>query len=84
MTLDSETDLSVVFQAESAESALDADFSALDLVIADVSLPGMSGLELTAKHLAALYPSLPVLVVAPRRGPVRRAGVAGGGQGATR
>jgi len=62
LTLDSEADLSVVSQAESAESALDADFSALDLVIADVSLPGMSGLELT-KHLAALHPALPMLVV---------------------
>ncbi|MBE2187019.1 MAG: response regulator transcription factor [Rhodothermales bacterium] len=62
ITLDGEPGLSVVVQAESAEQALDADFSALDLVIADVSLPGMSGLELT-KQLVVLYPHLPVLVV---------------------
>lgn len=62
ITLDQEADLSVVAQVDSAESALDVDFNGVDLVIADVSLSGMSGLELT-KHLAALHPNLPVLVV---------------------
>lgn len=64
LTLGAEADLDIAEQAESAEQALEFvgkgfDF---DLVIADVSLPGMSGLELV-KHLAALRPGLPVLVV---------------------
>lgn len=62
IALDGEPGLSVVAQAASAEEALDADFSRLDLVLTDVSLPGMGGLELT-KQLGALHPSVPVLVV---------------------
>lgn len=63
LTLDAETDLKVVAQADSAEEALEKlNGQQVDLAIVDISLPGMSGLELV-KHLAAIYPGLPVLVV---------------------
>ncbi|MEM1126091.1 MAG: response regulator transcription factor [Bacteroidota bacterium] len=63
MTLDAETDIDVVVQADSAEQALSMiDAESLDLAVVDISLPGMSGLELV-KHLQALHPSLLVLVV---------------------
>ena len=63
MTIEAEADFEVVGQASDAEEAL-ARFDALapDLVITDISLPGMNGLELL-KHLLTLYPDLPVLVV---------------------
>jgi DNA-binding NarL/FixJ family response regulator len=63
LTLNSEADLEVVAQAESAEDALDAfEKTSPDLVVVDISLPGMSGLELI-KHLLALKPDVAVLVV---------------------
>ncbi len=63
LTLNSEADLDVVAQAESAEEALDAFEKTMpDLVVVDISLPGMSGLELV-KHLLALKPDVAVLVV---------------------
>jgi DNA-binding NarL/FixJ family response regulator len=63
MTIDAEPDLSVVAQAEEAEQALEAiEDMELDLAIVDISLPGMSGLELL-KHMQALRPDLKVLVV---------------------
>ncbi len=64
LTLGAETDLTIAEQADSAEQALDLVGRGIevDLVVADVSLPGMSGLELV-KHLAAIRPGLPVLVV---------------------
>ena len=63
LTLNSEADLDVVAQAESAEEALDAFEKTMpDLVVVDISLPGMSGLELI-KHLLALKPDIAVLVV---------------------
>ncbi|MEM8600568.1 MAG: response regulator transcription factor [Bacteroidota bacterium] len=63
LTLNAEPDLEVVGQAASAEEALEA-FSTLDpdVVLIDISLPGMSGLELL-KHLLALKPDLLTLVV---------------------
>ena len=63
MTLDAEPDFEVAGQASDAEEAL-ATFDALapDLVVTDISLPGMNGLELM-KNLLALHPDLPVLVV---------------------
>ena len=63
MNLEAEPDLQVVAQADDAEAALVAfDEAAPDLVITDVSLPGMGGLELV-KHLLTRRPDLPVLVV---------------------
>lgn len=63
ITLDAETDLKVVAQADSAEDALEfLSSNPVDLAIVDISLPGMSGLELV-KHLSAIHPGLPVLVV---------------------
>lgn len=63
LSIEAEPDLVVVSQAEDAEQALEAvDESDPDLAIVDISLPGMSGLELL-KHMQALRPELPVLVV---------------------
>ncbi len=63
LTLEAEPDLEVVGQAADAEEALDL-FDRLDpgLVLVDVSLPGMSGIELT-KHLVARQEDLHILVV---------------------
>ena len=63
MTIEAEPDLRVVGQAGDAEEAVAMfDDVAPDLVITDISLPGMNGLELL-KNLLTLHPDLPVLVV---------------------
>lgn len=63
LTLEAEADLSVYRQVASAEEALDVvNEDVPDIAVVDISLPGMSGLELI-KHLLALHPDLPVLVV---------------------
>ncbi len=63
MIIDDEADLDVTHEAGTAEDALALIDSQLpDLIVADISLPGMSGIELT-KHLHALHPELPVLIV---------------------
>ncbi|NBB74126.1 MAG: response regulator [Bacteroidetes bacterium] len=63
LSLDAEVDLSVVGQMNSAEEAMD-DLERLepDLAIIDISLPGMSGMELV-KHLQARMPDMRTLVV---------------------
>ncbi len=62
-TLQSEPDLTVCGQAADAEEALGIlEKIEPDLAIVDVSLPGMSGLELI-KHLQALRPHMGILVV---------------------
>lgn len=63
MTLDAEPDLTVCAQVADAEEALSAmEELEPDLAIVDISLPGMSGLELI-KHMQALRPELRTLVV---------------------
>jgi DNA-binding NarL/FixJ family response regulator len=63
MIIGDETDLNVTHEAGSSEEALDLiEKTRPDLVVADISLPGMSGIELT-KHLQTVYPDLPVLIV---------------------
>jgi len=63
LTLDAEPDFEVVGQAADAEEALDAAPRLHpDVVLVDLSLPGMGGLELI-KHLAAVLPEAKTLVV---------------------
>ena len=58
-----EQDLSVCAEAQNAEQALEAvSKSNPDLVLADIALPGKSGLELI-KDLRAMQPDLPILVI---------------------
>jgi len=62
-TIENEVDLNVVGQMSSAEEALE-EIEDLDpdLAIIDISLPGMSGMELI-KHLQSRLPDLKLLVV---------------------
>ncbi len=63
MSLQAEPDLIVCGQASNAEEGLGlVEQEAPDLVIVDISLPGMSGLELI-KHMHAIRPSILTLVV---------------------
>ncbi len=63
LTLGDEPDLTVAEAVGSAEDALAAlPGLDIDLVVTDLSLPGMSGIELV-KHVHVLRPDLPVLVV---------------------
>jgi DNA-binding NarL/FixJ family response regulator len=57
-------DLEVTMQAQSAEAAIELlKANPLpDLVVTDISLPGLSGIDLT-KTLTAQFPKLPVLVL---------------------
>ena len=62
-TIENEVDLDVVGQMSSAEEALDEiEDLEPDLAIVDISLPGMSGMELL-KHLQSRMPDVKILVV---------------------
>jgi DNA-binding NarL/FixJ family response regulator len=61
--IDQEPDMEVAAEAGDASAALAAIGKRTpDLVIADISLPGMNGIEFL-KHLKAQYPALPVVVL---------------------
>jgi two-component system, NarL family, response regulator NreC len=62
--INNSTDLEVTIQADSAENALTLLKAEPipDLVVTDISLPGLSGIDLT-KNITATYPDLPVLVL---------------------
>ena len=61
--INSEPDLEVIMAAESAEHALDMLREQLpDIVVTDISLPGLSGLELI-KAISRLHPKLPTMVL---------------------
>ncbi|MEF8795796.1 MAG: response regulator transcription factor [Salinivenus sp.] len=62
-TIENEVDLNVVGQMSSAEEALE-EIEELDpdLAVVDISLPGMSGMELI-KHLQSRTPEVKILVV---------------------
>ena len=63
MLIDIEDGLEVCGEAATAEEALERlPATAPDLVLVDVSLPGMSGFELV-RRLRDAYPHLPVLVL---------------------
>ncbi len=63
LSLEAEPDLTICGQVADAEEAMDAlEKLDPDLAIVDISLPGMSGLELI-KHMQALRPELRTLVV---------------------
>jgi DNA-binding NarL/FixJ family response regulator len=62
-TIENEVDLHVVGQMSSAEEVLEEiEDLAPDLAIVDISLPGMSGMELI-KHLQSRMPEVKILVV---------------------
>jgi DNA-binding NarL/FixJ family response regulator len=61
--IEHQPDWAVCFEAQNAEQALEAIAKTKpDLVLADISLPGKSGLELI-KDIRALHENLPVLVI---------------------
>ena len=75
----SEVDLELCGVAASAEEALDEEaWAGCDLLLTDVSLPGMDGIAL-AEHVRADRPDLPVVVVSASVEPatVARARAAG-------
>jgi DNA-binding NarL/FixJ family response regulator len=61
--INNEPDLEVALEAESAEAALSVlARERPDLLVTDISLPGLSGLELIKKTMA-IYPDLPTMVL---------------------
>lgn len=64
LLINSEPDLDVTMQASSAEQAIQmlAAGPLPDMLITDISLPGLSGIELV-KIVSGEYPDIPILVL---------------------
>lgn len=63
LTIDADPNLSVIYQASEAKEVIGIlNEKKPDLIIVDISLPGMNGLELI-KHIKAIYPDIKILVV---------------------
>lgn len=66
MLLATQPGMEIVMQAESGEEALgwlsDHGNGAVDMVLSDAKMPGMTGTELAA-HVTKNYPGLPVLIL---------------------
>ena len=80
--LEQREDLKVVMVVDSAEKALEliADLS-LDLILVDISLPKMNGIELVGK-LHKMHPNLPCLMISGHiSGPYLRRSLAAGARG---
>ena len=58
-----ESDLEIVGETDNGSDALDMIASVRpDLVLIDISLPGMSGITLIT-HLRSLYPDMPMMII---------------------
>jgi DNA-binding NarL/FixJ family response regulator len=63
LTLDADPNLTVIYQASEAKEVMSIlNEKEADLIIVDISLPGMNGLELI-KHIKAIRPDIKILVV---------------------
>ncbi|HKJ47326.1 MAG TPA: response regulator transcription factor [Balneolales bacterium] len=63
LTLDADPNLTVIHQASEAKEVMSVlNEKEADLIIVDISLPGMNGLELI-KHIKAIRPDIKILVV---------------------
>lgn len=61
--LQQEPDLAIVAEADDGEMAMDlVETCAIDLVLLDVGLPGIGGIE-TCCQFKQRYPNLPILVL---------------------
>ena len=61
--LNRESDLEIVGETDNGSDALDMIASVRpDLVLIDISLPGMSGITLIT-HLRSLYPDMPMMII---------------------
>jgi two-component system, NarL family, response regulator len=65
-----ETDLTIVAEAEDGETAIKIITSSLavDVIVLDTGLPGLSGLE-TCYHIKALRPHIPILALTSHSDP---------------
>lgn len=68
--LERESDLTVIAEAADGETAIEiiASNQAVDIVILDIGLPGLTGLE-ACQHIRALRPFMPILALTSRSEP---------------